>query len=848
MSLRRVDKLVREEKYEQALQVLLEVRASQPNNPYLPAYEERLRSAIEIRSRVVHRTGEQASPHLGSQESLVGEFPSVEEQLKAIARPVRVVSEPKIDSRAIEQKRRNEQRRVALLSKIASLISNANEHLEKGDFERALEEVARAKMLDPGNTDIADLEQRIRSSQEEAQRVADEQRQLALQREEQEREQRLRRERDEALKEAEAHRVRDEQARRAAQEQKVALCLRRSREFLGSGLLDEAQAELAFALVLQPDSQEANSLEAELGRCYEERRQAELARQRAEEEKRRKQEEERRREEERVRIVVATAVKEAEEASRRGDFAKALARITEAYIDDPGNPALSACESDILSARDAWARKQKEEALAAEEARRRAREEEERKRHEDERRRVIQERDAQARARQKEEEEQLWYHLRRARTLLSNGKHDQALAEVALAFVVNPFSEEVKQLEAEILLLQGAASIQGVQAPASPTEDARVETSATHMTDEVRGILERATIHGTRREFAKAFEEIARAYALAPMDVAVAECESRIQAAFVVYQEELASPATKVSEQVSRTQDSPARSPRGKSPRRGRHRRLERLPRPAPAPSLKAATSRSGGGSRAARMLMTVIALGAVSVSTVYLVNSNATAPAPPDSTAEVDLSRVPERSAHPPSLESGRKSLREFSQGRGRGLRDFAQNAPAERSGTNAGFTEAAFSPLSEMTELEGRGSDLSPALEESTGVGAQASALGTLDAGGDSLPPLNTDSVSEEPGDLYASSGIPGSALTQAPQILRLSRPQLTEVSRHSEAEEEIIVMVEIGADGAPLQARVVRSTYPPYNHPVIDAVMRSEFQAGLTPSGPAAKWMTIPFRIKP
>ena len=63
MSLRKVDKLVREEKYEQALKVLLEVRASQPNNPYLPAYEERLRSAIEVRSRVARRAQERKPTH-----------------------------------------------------------------------------------------------------------------------------------------------------------------------------------------------------------------------------------------------------------------------------------------------------------------------------------------------------------------------------------------------------------------------------------------------------------------------------------------------------------------------------------------------------------------------------------------------------------------------------------------------------------------------------------------------------------------------------------------------------------------------------------------------------------------
>jgi len=282
MSLRRVDKLVREEKYEQALKVLLEVRSSQPNNPYLPAYEERLRSAIEVRSRSLEEAEQDAGSNLGAREDLSIEFPTVEEQLRAIARAVPRAAEPKVDKRAIEQRKREEQRRVALLSKIASLIGRANEFLEKGEFDRALEEVARATMLDPKNGDIADLERRIRSSQEEALRVAEEQRRLILQQEEAEREQRLRREREEELRESEARRAREEKARRAAQEEKVTLCLRRSREFLNSGLLDEAQTELAFALVLQPHNEEASTLERELTRRYEQRRQAELAREREE--------------------------------------------------------------------------------------------------------------------------------------------------------------------------------------------------------------------------------------------------------------------------------------------------------------------------------------------------------------------------------------------------------------------------------------------------------------------------------------------------------------------------------------------------------------------------------------
>ncbi|MGB5874891.1 MAG: hypothetical protein WBH56_14320, partial [Bacteroidota bacterium] len=46
MSLRLVDKLVREENYAKALRILIRVREQYPENPYLPAYEDRLRALV----------------------------------------------------------------------------------------------------------------------------------------------------------------------------------------------------------------------------------------------------------------------------------------------------------------------------------------------------------------------------------------------------------------------------------------------------------------------------------------------------------------------------------------------------------------------------------------------------------------------------------------------------------------------------------------------------------------------------------------------------------------------------------------------------------------------------------
>jgi hypothetical protein len=60
------------------------------------------------------------------------------------------------------------------------------------------------------------------------------------------------------------------------------------------------------------------------------------------------------------------------------------------------------------------------------------------------------------------------------------------------------------------------------------------------------------------------------------------------------------------------------------------------------------------------------------------------------------------------------------------------------------------------------------------------------------------------------------------------------------------EVVIMVQIDADGKPVKTMVAKSTNPAFNQPIVTAVLRSTFKAGTTASAPATKWLTIPFRV--
>ncbi len=89
------------------------------------------------------------------------------------------------------------------------------------------------------------------------------------------------------------------------------------------------------------------------------------------------------------------------------------------------------------------------------------------------------------------------------------------------------------------------------------------------------------------------------------------------------------------------------------------------------------------------------------------------------------------------------------------------------------------------------------------------------------------------------------PAAHAPRDPEILRLEQPSYPEGALATGG--EVVVMVQIDAQGKPIKHLIARSTNPALNQPIIDAVMHSSYTPGTDGSGPAVKWITIPFRLK-
>ena len=217
-----------------------------------------------------------------------------------------------------EDRRKNEElRHQAIESKIAVFLERSRDYLAKGDFNRALDEVARAYLLDPANDKIHAAEDHIRKTQEETRLRIDQERIQKQQEDNQKRQELLKAQVARMQQEKEEKRRREEEARNQAQQQKISQYLNRAQEFLNNGRLDEALSELAFVVVVDPLNEEVLSLERKI-RDAQEQEQAEQLEQyhRREEEQRKKRE-----------AIITAIQKHIENAERLAESAKVVRSI-----------------------------------------------------------------------------------------------------------------------------------------------------------------------------------------------------------------------------------------------------------------------------------------------------------------------------------------------------------------------------------------------------------------------------------------------------------------------------------------------------------------------------------------
>ncbi len=472
--MKQVERYIHEQNYEAALAIIRAIRSQDQDNPYANAYEERIQLLLSMK-RAVKTAQAGAAAAAGSTDSS----------------PV--------------------SRQEALQKNLEVILSRARDLFAQKEFDLSLEEFHRARLLAPANPDIPALESQVRAARDEAEKSRAQS--LKGQQEEKEklRVEMLRRELVRMQQEKDARRSQQDEAKRKAQEGKLQEGIAGARETLAAGAFDEAREQLRFLRLLDPAHPALDALELEIGA-------AESA------ERRRREEEDQRllAQEEKKLHALAEAVQRFIETANRfadlGDFPEALRTITRAYLLDPVNADLRACEQRILGRREEAARREREEQRAKEEA--------ERKRHEEEmqtlalaeQERLREEERIAVETEERERRAELARLLERVKGALEKDDLRGALEGIALAFKLDPFDGDVQRFEQEIRQRQARKRIV-VQKPAAEVPDAAAQAQK---------ILEQAEALLRGNDLEAAFDEVTRALSVDPLNIRAKKLETEI--------------------------------------------------------------------------------------------------------------------------------------------------------------------------------------------------------------------------------------------------------------------------------------------------------------------------------
>ena len=251
----------------------------------------------------------------------------------------------------------------------------------------------------------------------------------------------------------------------------------------------------------------------------------------AELEARRKQEEEERKRLEALKAAIQKHIENANELAARGDFGEALRVVTKGFVLDPINEELQECEDKLIVRQEEAIRLADEQRIAEEEVNRRNAEEELKRREQTQREQMLHRSNAETEAQLREAREKIQVHLEKAREHLSNQQFEGALAEVALGFLIDPFHEEVKELERQVLAARAQVvhdDTDSIPPGGEPTEGNPDNTIA--------GYVAEANRLRERHEYPQALEELAKAFILDPLNKSVQQCEDTIQKEFAQFQ------------------------------------------------------------------------------------------------------------------------------------------------------------------------------------------------------------------------------------------------------------------------------------------------------------------------
>lgn len=177
----------------------------------------------------------------------------------------------------------------------------------------------------------------------------------------------------------------------------------------------------------------------------------------------------------------------------RGAYDDAMALVTRGFVLDPSDPDLLECECLITTSRSLA-----DELMAAQDAAR-AHEEQERKE-------------------TAERAECIARHLARARELTAAAAFDEALTEIALGFLVDPESKELRTAEQEVWKNKNALAREAGE-PRTSDETARL----------IRLHILAAEEYARNGDFTGALDGLAKAYVMDPTNTDVKRAEVRIR-------------------------------------------------------------------------------------------------------------------------------------------------------------------------------------------------------------------------------------------------------------------------------------------------------------------------------
>ncbi|MFZ4621193.1 MAG: hypothetical protein ACOYNS_11595 [Bacteroidota bacterium] len=528
--LKNADKFIRQGDVQSALDEILRAREKNPTIMYARAYEEYVRSVL------MKQTDE---TDIGSKEMVIQQLmPTLEKILDLAIKEVKrsAVSAYKqkevfaLQRKQEEEQKFDEQMRIRGIAKrISDYLQRARTLQMQNDFHDALNEVARAFMLDPTDERIIQVEEEIKASQEafnkqqeslnrvKQMEEAKRKEKLFAQWEVQRREQKLREEQQR------------EEMHKQARMQKIREYLQIARGLFADGRIEETLSQLAFVMVLDPLNEEVLSLNWKIREAQAKKQEENIA-------LRKQQVEEEKKKAEVVRQTVKKNLEKAEEYLTLNKFTEALRVITQAYFIDPTSEEVLACEKRILTAEDEMLRMQDERRRQEEDERNRRQEAElHRLSIEQQKREQIRERIDMESKMVKDEEEILLF-LSKARGYLSQGNFEEALTHIGAAFKINPFDEEIGKLQREILDGQRKAKL--ARRPASQVQMEQ-ESAGDHVTAAAIALhIEKANELRSHFRYQEALDEIAQAYRHDPTNESLFALEGEIQQEFLVYEEQ----------------------------------------------------------------------------------------------------------------------------------------------------------------------------------------------------------------------------------------------------------------------------------------------------------------------